>query len=75
MNRQVRINQDSRFDTIPIGGVLVGVWWCFSGVSAVSISPPGMQSKKPDEFIVGYGVDFARRNRNFPFVGAVEFNG
>lgn len=27
----------------------------------------------PDEFVVGYGIDFAQRNRNLPFIGAVVF--
>ncbi|PIE14878.1 MAG: hypoxanthine phosphoribosyltransferase [Rhodobacterales bacterium] len=27
----------------------------------------------PDEFVVGYGIDFAQRNRNLPFIGKVEF--
>ena len=26
----------------------------------------------PDEFVVGYGIDYAQRNRNLPFVGAVK---
>ncbi len=28
----------------------------------------------PDEFVVGYGIDYAQRNRNLPFIGAVEFS-
>ena len=28
----------------------------------------------PDEFVVGYGIDFAQRNRNLPFIGTVRFN-
>ena len=28
----------------------------------------------PDEFVVGYGIDFAQRNRNLPYIGAVEFD-
>jgi hypoxanthine phosphoribosyltransferase len=28
----------------------------------------------PDEFVVGYGIDYAQRNRNLPFIGCVEFN-
>ena len=27
----------------------------------------------PDEFVVGYGIDFAQRNRNLPFIGKVRF--
>jgi hypoxanthine phosphoribosyltransferase len=27
----------------------------------------------PDEFVVGYGIDFAQRNRNMPFIGKVRF--
>ena len=27
----------------------------------------------PDEFVVGYGIDYAQRNRNLPHVGKVRF--
>ncbi len=27
----------------------------------------------PDDFVVGYGIDYAQRNRNLPFIGAVRF--
>ena len=27
----------------------------------------------PDKFVVGYGIDFAQRNRNLPHIGAVRF--
>jgi hypoxanthine phosphoribosyltransferase len=27
----------------------------------------------PDKFIVGYGIDYAQRNRNLPYIGAVRF--
>ncbi|MFZ7089700.1 hypoxanthine phosphoribosyltransferase [Primorskyibacter sp. 2E233] len=27
----------------------------------------------PDEFVVGYGIDFAQHNRNLPFIGKVRF--
>ena len=26
----------------------------------------------PDEFVVGYGIDYAQRNRNLPFIGRVR---
>ncbi|RVT84471.1 hypoxanthine phosphoribosyltransferase [Rhodobacteraceae bacterium CCMM004] len=29
----------------------------------------------PDEFVVGYGIDYAQRNRNLPYIGAVRFTG
>ncbi|MFT6933547.1 MAG: hypoxanthine phosphoribosyltransferase [Paracoccaceae bacterium] len=29
--------------------------------------------KIPDEFVVGYGIDYAQRNRNLPYIGAVRF--
>lgn len=28
----------------------------------------------PDEFVVGYGIDYAQKNRNLPFIGTVEFD-
>ena len=28
----------------------------------------------PDEFVVGYGIDFAQRNRNLPHIGKVRFS-
>jgi hypoxanthine phosphoribosyltransferase len=29
----------------------------------------------PDEFVVGYGIDYAQRNRNLPYIGKVRFLG
>lgn len=29
--------------------------------------------KIPDEFVVGYGLDYAQRYRNLPYIGAVKF--
>ncbi|MBF9033635.1 hypoxanthine phosphoribosyltransferase [Rhodobacterales bacterium HKCCE2091] len=29
----------------------------------------------PDEFVVGYGIDYAQRNRNLPYIGKVVFPG
>jgi hypoxanthine phosphoribosyltransferase len=29
----------------------------------------------PDAFVVGYGIDFAQRNRNLPYIGRVRFTG
>ena len=29
----------------------------------------------PDEFVVGYGIDFAQRNRYLPYIGKVRFTG
>ncbi|HIZ07574.1 MAG TPA: hypoxanthine phosphoribosyltransferase [Candidatus Eubacterium avistercoris] len=28
----------------------------------------------PDEFVVGYGLDYAQKYRNLPYIGIVEFN-
>ena len=28
----------------------------------------------PDRFVVGYGIDYAQRNRNLPHIGAVRFS-
>ena len=28
----------------------------------------------PDEFVVGYGIDYAQRNRNLGYIGTVRFN-
>jgi hypoxanthine phosphoribosyltransferase len=27
----------------------------------------------PDEFVVGYGIDYAQHNRNLPYIGKVRF--
>ena len=27
----------------------------------------------PDEFVVGYGIDYAQRNRNLSYIGTVRF--
>ena len=27
----------------------------------------------PDEFVVGYGIDYAQRNRNLPYIGKVVY--
>ena len=27
----------------------------------------------PDEFVVGYGIDYAQRDRNLPYIGKVRF--
>ncbi|PJN96193.1 hypoxanthine phosphoribosyltransferase [Amaricoccus sp. HAR-UPW-R2A-40] len=27
----------------------------------------------PDRFVVGYGIDYAQRNRNLPYIGSVRF--
>jgi len=27
----------------------------------------------PDKFVVGYGIDYAQRNRNLPYIGTVRF--
>lgn len=29
----------------------------------------------PDTFVVGYGIDYAQRNRNLPHIGSVRFTG
>lgn len=29
----------------------------------------------PDEFVVGYGIDYAQRNRNLPYIGKIRFTG
>ena len=28
----------------------------------------------PDEFVVGYGLDYNQKYRNLPFIGVVEFD-
>ena len=27
----------------------------------------------PDEFVVGYGIDYGQRDRNLPYIGKVRF--
>lgn len=40
-------------------------------VSPVKVDYTGFES--PDEFVVGYGLDYAQRYRNLPYIGRVEF--
>ncbi len=28
----------------------------------------------PDQFVVGYGLDYAQKYRNLPYIGIVEFD-
>ena len=39
-------------------------------VDDVNVDYTGFQV--PDEFVVGYGLDYAQKYRNLPFIGVVE---
>ena len=39
----------------------------------VSIKATWTGFEIPDEFVVGYGIDYAQRNRNLPYIGKVRF--
>ena len=39
----------------------------------VDYKPDWIGFEIPDEFVVGYGIDFAQRNRNLPYIGKVRF--
>lgn len=39
----------------------------------VDVSADWIGFEIPDEFVVGYGIDFAQRNRNLPYIGKVRF--
>lgn len=41
-------------------------------VAEVSVDYTGFEI--PDEFVVGYGLDYQQRYRNLPFIGVVEFS-
>jgi len=38
----------------------------------IDIRPDYVGFEVPDEFVVGYGLDYAQRYRNFPFVGVLK---
>jgi hypoxanthine phosphoribosyltransferase len=38
----------------------------------VEIRPDYLGFEVPDEWVVGYGLDFAQRYRNLPFVGVLK---
>lgn len=40
-------------------------------VKAVDVKYTGFEI--PDEFVVGYGLDYAQKMRNLPYIGVVEF--
>ena len=41
-------------------------------VSDVAVDYKGFEI--PDEFVVGYGLDYDQRYRNLPYVGVIEFD-
>ena len=41
-------------------------------VDDVNVDYVGFQI--PDEFVVGYGLDYAQNHRNLPYIGVVEFD-
>ena len=41
----------------------------------VAIAADWIGFEIPDEFVVGYGIDYAQRNRNLPFIGKVRMTG
>ena len=41
-------------------------------VSDVKVDYTGFEI--PDEFVVGYGLDYDQRYRNLPYVGVIEFD-
>ena len=41
-------------------------------VAEVDVDYTGFQI--PDEFVVGYGLDYAQKYRNLPYIGIVEFD-
>ena len=41
----------------------------------VDYKPDYIGFEIPDEFVVGYGIDYAQRNRNLPYIGKVRFTG
>jgi len=41
----------------------------------VAITADWIGFEIPDEFVVGYGIDYAQRNRNLPFIGKVRMTG
>jgi hypoxanthine phosphoribosyltransferase len=43
-----------------------------AGRSEVAIVPDDIVFEIPDEFVVGYGLDYEDRFRNLPFVAALE---
>ena len=40
-------------------------------LSAIDIKADWIGFEIPDEFVVGYGIDFDQRNRNLPYIGKV----
>ena len=37
-----------------------------------AVNPKYVGAHCPDEFVVGYGLDFAERYRNLPYVGVLK---
>lgn len=52
-------------------GVCTFLWKDVEGKQA-AIDPKYVGTHCPDEFVVGYGLDFAERYRNLPYVGVLK---
>ena len=50
-----------------------GVLLLKKGCQVVDYRPDFVAFEIPDEFVVGYGIDYAQRNRNLPHIGKVRF--
>ena len=40
----------------------------------ITLTPDYVGKVIPDEFVVGYGLDYAQKYRNLPYIGVVEFH-
>lgn len=56
------------------GPASVNVAYCFEkeGVQKVEIPSPYERLKVPNEFVVGYGLDYAEHYRNLPYLGVLD---
>lgn len=60
------------FDTLGSSSVRSAVLLRKHGRQAVKLQPDFVAFEIPDEFVVGYGLDYQDEYRNLPYIGALE---
>ena len=57
-------------------GILISTYWTLAQTEDIvkDVKVDYCCFNIPDEFVVGYGLDYAQKYRNLPFIGVVELD-